>query len=69
MATCFLNNVYCCYLPAHTSHGLQPADDGVFNAVKLAYYKELGTLASLTDFSLVDKVNLYVVILGPDKRE
>ncbi|RFN50198.1 hypothetical protein FIE12Z_5542 [Fusarium flagelliforme] len=27
MATCFLNNVYCCYLPAHCSHGLQPLTD------------------------------------------
>jgi len=34
MATCFLNNVYCCYLPAHCSHGLQPLDNGPFNALK-----------------------------------
>ncbi|KAJ0134692.1 putative transcriptional regulatory protein C3C7.04 [Fusarium oxysporum f. sp. albedinis] len=36
MATCFLNNAYCCYLPAHSSHGLQPLDNGVFNASKAA---------------------------------
>ncbi|KAJ3454573.1 hypothetical protein MRS44_013173 [Fusarium solani] len=57
MATCFLNNVYCCYLPAHCSHGLQPLDNGVFNASKAAYRKELQKLASLTDSAPVDKVN------------
>jgi hypothetical protein len=57
MATCFLNNVYCCYLPAHCSHGLQPLDNGVFNASKAAYRKELEKLASLTDSAPVDKVN------------
>ena len=57
MATCFLNNVYCCYLPAHCSHGLQQLDNGVFNASKAAYRKELEKLASLTDSAPVDKVN------------
>ncbi|EXL90177.1 hypothetical protein FOIG_16558 [Fusarium odoratissimum NRRL 54006] len=57
MATCFLNNVYCCYLPAHCSHGLQPLDNGVFNVSKAAYRKELQKLASLTDSAPVDKVN------------
>ncbi|KAF6527905.1 hypothetical protein HZS61_008207 [Fusarium oxysporum f. sp. conglutinans] len=57
IVTCFLNNVYCCYLPAHCSHGLQPLDNGVFNASKAAYQKELEKLASLTDSAPVDKVN------------
>jgi hypothetical protein len=57
MATCFLNNVYLCYLPAHCSHGLQPLDNGVFNASKTAYRKELQKLATLTDSAPVDKVN------------
>lgn len=57
MASCFLNNVYCCYLPAHCSHGLQPLDNGVFNALKVAYRKELTKLATLTDSTPVDKVN------------
>ncbi|KAG6996472.1 hypothetical protein FOFC_07489 [Fusarium oxysporum] len=57
MATCFLNNVYCCYLPAHCSHGLQPLDNGIFNVIKGAYRKELQKLASLTDSTPVDKVN------------
>jgi DDE superfamily endonuclease len=57
MAMCFLNNVYCCYLPAYCSHGLQPLDNGVFNAVKGAYRKELEKLNSLTDSTPVDKIN------------
>ncbi|KAM4063821.1 DDE superfamily endonuclease [Hirsutella rhossiliensis] len=57
MATCFLNNVYCCYLPAHCSHGLQPLDNGVFNASKAAYRKELQKLTCLTDSAPVHKVN------------
>ncbi|KAK7592474.1 hypothetical protein V3481_007090 [Fusarium oxysporum f. sp. vasinfectum] len=57
MATCFLNNVYCCYLPAHCSHGLQPLDNGIFNVIKGAYRKELQKLASLTDSAPVDKVH------------
>ncbi|EGU73698.1 hypothetical protein FOXB_15791 [Fusarium oxysporum f. sp. conglutinans Fo5176] len=57
MATCFLNNVYCCYLPAHCSHGLQLLDNGVFNASKAAYRRELERFSSLTDSTPMDKVN------------
>ena len=57
MATCFINNVFCCYLPAHTSHGLQPLDNGPFNVLKATYRKELDKFASLTDSVPVDKVN------------
>jgi hypothetical protein len=57
MALCFLNNVYLCYLPAHCSHGLQPLDNGIFNASKAAYRKELEKLAYLTDSTPVDKIN------------
>jgi len=57
MATCFLNNVYCCYLPSHCSHGLQPLDNSPFNVLKAAYRKELEKLISLTDSAPVDKVN------------
>ena len=57
MSTCFLNNVYCCYLPSYYSYGLQPLDNGVFNTSKAAYRKELEKLAVLTDSTPVDKVN------------
>ncbi|RYC77404.1 hypothetical protein BFJ63_vAg19722, partial [Fusarium oxysporum f. sp. narcissi] len=39
------------------SHGLQPLDNGPFNASKAAYRKELQKLTSLTDSAPVDKVN------------
>ncbi|RYC77729.1 hypothetical protein BFJ63_vAg19397, partial [Fusarium oxysporum f. sp. narcissi] len=58
IVTCFLNNVYCCYLPAHCSHGLQPLDNGEHNASKAAYQEELEKLASLTDYATNDKVNI-----------
>lgn len=54
---CFENNVFCCYLPAHCSHGLQPLDNGVFNAVKTYYRGLLSTWQSLTDSQPVDKIN------------
>src|ERR1700694_6260948 len=57
MATCFMHNVYCCYLPAHCSHGLQPLDNGIFNALKTAYRVELAKLSLLSDSTPVDKVN------------
>lgn len=57
MTICFENNVFCCYLPAHCSHGLQPLDNGVFNAVKAYYRGLLGTWQALTDSQPVDKIN------------
>ncbi|KAG6980029.1 hypothetical protein FocnCong_v009877 [Fusarium oxysporum f. sp. conglutinans] len=43
-------------LDGHRSH-VSPLDNGVFNASKAAYRKELQKLASLTDSAPVDKVN------------
>ena len=57
MSICFLSNVYYCYLPSHCSHGLQPLDKDIFNALKASYRKQLADLASLTDSRLVDKLN------------
>lgn len=57
MKVCFLNNVFCCYLPAHCSHGLQPLDNGIFNAIKAYYRSTIATWQSLTDSSPVDKIN------------
>jgi hypothetical protein len=53
----FLNNIYCCYLPAYCSYSLQLLDNSVFNTLKTVYRKELQKLASLTDSTPVDKVN------------
>lgn len=57
MTVAFLNNVNLCFLPAHTSHGLQPLDNGPYNALKTAYRKQLQLLGSLTDAAPVDKIN------------
>ena len=57
MTMCFNNNIYLCFLPAHTLYGLQPLDKGIFNAVKATYRKELSSLASLTDVASMDKIN------------
>lgn len=57
MEECFFGNVFLCFLPAHTSHGLQPADNGHFNVLKAAYRKELDRLDSITDSAPVGKIN------------
>jgi hypothetical protein len=57
MSFCFLNNIYCCYFPAHCSHGTQPLDNGPFNSLKAAYRKGLKTLNSLNDSRPIDKIN------------
>lgn len=56
MATCFLNNVFCLYLPAHTSHGLQPWDNGPSAVLKGAYCKALAKLSSLNDSTSGGKI-------------
>ena len=57
MTLCYLNNINCCYYPAHTSHGLQPLDNGPYNSLKAAYRKHLARLSQLTDSAPVDKIN------------
>ena len=57
MEECFWHNIHLCFLPAHSSHGLQPADNGHFNVLKRAYRKELESLDSLTDSAPVGKIN------------
>ncbi|KAG6996937.1 hypothetical protein FocnCong_v015331 [Fusarium oxysporum f. sp. conglutinans] len=47
-------------LDGHGSH-VSPLDNGVFNAFKAAYRKELQKLTSLTDSAPVDKVNFIKV--------
>lgn len=58
MSICFMNHVLLCFLPAHTSHGLQPLDNSVFSAVKNVYQKELRQLAIINDSAPVDKINV-----------
>jgi hypothetical protein len=57
MAFCFLNNIYCCYFPAYCSHGLQPLDNGPFNAVKAAHRKEFKEFNFNNDARFINKIN------------
>lgn len=57
MWECFQNNIYLLFLPAHTSHVLQPLDLSVFGPLKHAYRKQLGFLILLTDSTPLGKRN------------
>jgi hypothetical protein len=57
MFTCFSNNIYLLFLPAHTSHILQPLDLGIFSPLKRAYRRFLAELDSLTDSAPIGKLN------------
>lgn len=57
---CLEYNIYLLFLPAHTSHVLQPLDLTVFSALKRAYRKELQKLSSLIDSTPIGKRNFLV---------
>ena len=57
MYECFRENIYLLFLPAHSSHVLQPLDLGIFSSLKNAYRKRIGLLAAATDSSPVGKLN------------
>ena len=52
---CKQNKIHLLFLPAHSSHVLQPLDLGVFAPLKSRYRTEIAKLASLDDASLVKK--------------
>jgi hypothetical protein len=52
---CKQNKIHLLFLPAHTSHVLQPLDLGVFAPLKSRYRAEIAALASLDDASPVKK--------------
>jgi hypothetical protein len=52
---CKQNKIHLLFLPAHTSHVLQPLDLGVFAPLKSRYRSEIAALASLDDASPVKK--------------
>ncbi|KAI1004017.1 hypothetical protein K3495_g4193 [Podosphaera aphanis] len=55
MWTCYQNKIACLYLPAHTSHILQPLDLAPFSVVKSKYRQEIQALASIDDAAPVKK--------------
>lgn len=68
MEECFRANIYVCYFPAHTSHGMQPADNGPFKVLKGAYRKHLERLQSLSDADPVGKINFVRCLLRARKE-
>lgn len=57
MTMCYRHNVHPCWLPAHTSHGLQPLDNGIFSVFKGAFDKSMEDINSQTDSSPLGKIN------------
>jgi hypothetical protein len=57
---CLEHNIYVLFLPAHTSHVLQPLDLTIFSPLKRAYRKELHNLSSLLDSTPIGKRNFLV---------
>ena len=55
MWNCFDNNIYVVYLPAHTSHVLQPLDLSVFSPLKHAYRKHLNNINTWAESTVVGK--------------
>jgi hypothetical protein len=55
MYECFKNNIQLLFLPAHTSHVLQPLDLAVFSPLKQSYRTHLNTLNSWVESSVVGK--------------
>ena len=56
MWTCYQNNVHLVYLPAHTSHVLQPLDLSVFSQIKRSYRAQIETLSALEDAAPIKKI-------------
>ena len=55
MWTCYINNIYLLFLPAHASHVLQPLDLSVFSPLKTAYRCGIDDLALMTDSAPIGK--------------
>lgn len=57
ITTCFLNNVHLLFLPAHTSHVLQPLDLGCFSSLKAKYRTLVSEFIRRTDGCQLGKRN------------
>lgn len=53
--TCKQNNIHPIFLPAHSSHVLQPLDLSVFSVLKQNYKKQIAELSYFDDAALVKK--------------
>jgi 4-hydroxybenzoate polyprenyltransferase len=57
---CLEYNIFLLFLPAHTSHVLQPLDLSIFSPLKASYRKHLNLLASMTDSTPIGKRNFLI---------
>jgi hypothetical protein len=55
MTICYLNNVYLLFLPAHTSHVLQPLDLGYFSSLKTVYRRLANDYLTFSDITRLGK--------------
>jgi len=55
MTICYLNNIYLLFLPAHTSHVLQPLDLGCFSSLKTIYRRLMNEHMALSDTTRIGK--------------
>lgn len=55
MWTCYLTRIHCLYIPAHSSHVLQPLDLTPFSVVKSAYRDQIRALSALSSAAPVKK--------------
>jgi len=53
--TCKQNKVYLLFLPAHSSHVLQPLDLSVFSVIKRFYRQQIQALSYLNDAAPIKK--------------
>ncbi|CZT48562.1 related to transposase [Rhynchosporium secalis] len=65
---CLEYSIYLLFLPANTSHVLQPLDLTVFSSLKRAYRKELQKLSSLLDSAPIGKRNFLLCYQRHVKR-
>ncbi len=56
MYECFKNNIHLSFLPAHTSHVLQPLDLAVFSPLKAYYRAEIAVIGHQSDSTPIGKV-------------
>jgi hypothetical protein len=56
MWKCYQNRVLLIYLPAHSSHVLQPLDLTCFSPLKSSYRRQIAELASLEDSAPIKKI-------------
>jgi len=63
MWNCFNNNIHLVFLPAHTSHVLQPLDLSVFSPLKHTYRKHLNNINTWAESTVVGKQLMLKCIL------